>query len=77
MMNTEVTKRAFDGKYVLWGYTVDPGYDPKEFNESNIPYIPQRWVVMGVFDNEGEANARQRSITQKKTNHKQKKGVNQ
>jgi len=54
-MRTEIKRRKFDNKFVVWVYMVDPTYNPNELEESNIPYISQRWVMVAVEDNIKEA----------------------
>ena len=62
-MKTEIKRRNFDGKYVLWGYTVDPTYRPEKINENNIPYIPQRWVMLGVYHEKQQAFEKQKELS--------------
>lgn len=54
-MRTEITQRAHDGKFAVWGYTVDPTYEPETITESTIPYIPQRWIMQGVYHEKSKA----------------------
>lgn len=61
---TEISKRAADGKYVVWGYIVDPCYDASKLDERMIPFIPQRWVAMGVYENEKIAQENEKRIRQ-------------
>lgn len=54
-IQTEVVQRDYDKKFVLWGYTVDPTYDTQIVDEHTIPFIPQRWIMLGVFEYAKEA----------------------
>ena len=62
-MKTEIKKRKYDNKFMVRGFMVDPNYNPKEFDEANIPYIPQRWVIVGVYDDKKEAYKRQYELS--------------
>lgn len=48
-MVTEWKQRAYDGKWVQWGYVVDPNED-LEFWLGKESLIPLRWVILGVYD---------------------------
>jgi len=61
-MKTELVHRTVDNKYVIWGYTVDPTYDSSLVTEHTIPFIPQRWIMLGVFKTENEAKAFQQRV---------------
>lgn len=61
-MQFEIKKRDFDNKFVLWGYMVDPSYDPKEVNEENIPFIPQRWIMLYVGDSYNETKSQKQKF---------------
>lgn len=57
MSMIEVKQRAFDNKFVIWEYMIDPSF---EFNsnedESELPlYVSRKWIMTGVFKNEKEA----------------------
>lgn len=69
-MKTEIKKREIDGQYVLWGFTVDPTYDPNEVDEFTVPYIPQRWIMLGVYDEYREAERNQKKYLPKKRKQK-------
>jgi hypothetical protein len=47
-MRTEISKRKYDNKFVVWGWLVDPTID--DISEKNIPYISMRWIAMGIYD---------------------------
>lgn len=66
-MKTEITKRSTDNQYMLWGYTVDPTYDPSEITERNISFIPQRWIILGVYNERRQAHEKQLELTAKRT----------
>jgi hypothetical protein len=57
-MKTELKKRE-DGNVVLWGYIPDP---TAEFSENSVipEYVSKRWVMLGVYTNEDEAQEKQK-----------------
>lgn len=62
--NTEVFKRAYDGKFSLSVYVVDPTLsqeDLRDFERRDLP-LPWRWIVQDVFDNEADALAAEKAL---------------
>jgi hypothetical protein len=53
-MRTEIKQRKYDGKFELIGLMNDPTFE-EPITEKNSQYISQRWVTIGVFNNEEEA----------------------
>ena len=64
-MRTEITKRVPDSKYVVWGYIIDPTYEPADITEDNIQYISYRWVMQGVYSDKREAINEQQRLSKK------------
>jgi hypothetical protein len=58
----EITKRPYDGMFNVFHFTKDPNYDIMVVDENNTTYVPKRWLLTGVFENETEAKSLEKSI---------------
>lgn len=58
MVISEISRRKFDNKYLVWFYVEDYQYLPhKEEMLSRGLRAPMRWILVGVFDGYEEAVA--------------------
>ena len=64
-MQIEISKRGYDEKFAVWAYMVDPCYVPSEITEGLVPYISQRWVMVGVFDDYKAASKFRKEFAEK------------
>ena len=48
--NYEMKQRAFDKKWIVSRYMIDPNETNLEQYEGKEMIIPKRWVVVGVYD---------------------------
>ena len=75
MVKSEIKLREYDNMYVLWVYTVDPTYNPSDYDEYTIPFIPQRWVMFGTYYTMNEARGKQNAITRNRQQQQQKSTI--
>lgn len=52
---TEIRKREFDGKFVVWSFMPDPFYKHLQ------TYVPKTWISIGVFHRLGDAEKLRKS----------------
>lgn len=62
---TEIKTRNHDNKTILWGYVYDPTFQ-EPITEKNEVYISRRWVTLGVFDDEPQAQKEARNWHRRK-----------
>ena len=58
---TEISKRPYDGKFVLWSLTSAPDC-VSLIDEDGSLYTPKLWTIMEIFENEKSAQEYKRNL---------------